>query len=58
MKTKHRIKILQNLKKEADASTILKKISSEEDVNMAADADAFAEDFFQKALALLIEDIV
>jgi len=58
MKIKHRIKVLQNLKKEASASDILKKISSEEDVNMAADADAFAEDFFQKALALLIDDIV
>jgi len=58
MKSQSRIKILQNLKKEADVSSILEKIASEEDINMATDADAFAEDFFQKALALLIEDIV
>lgn len=57
MKSENRIKILQSLEKQAESLSILKKISSETDINMAADADAYAEDFFQKALAIIIEDI-
>lgn len=57
MHTKNRIKLLQTLEKQADSIAILKKISSDNDINMAIDADAFAEEFFQKALSILVEEI-
>lgn len=58
MNSKNRIKLLQKLEKNAEPAAILKKISKENDINMAAmDPDAFAEDFFQKVLAVLVEEL-